>query len=114
MINFGIETLTSDEHPSKSNDAHFLFVEHEKCGKSTLLNSFFNRLKEPCPTLAISYQSCTVHVQENEKILHFWELGGGKNVKTILDTIITPEVEKNFYMFVCLDLMNFNYREEKT
>ncbi|KAK8885849.1 Cytoplasmic dynein 2 light intermediate chain 1 [Tritrichomonas musculus] len=104
--------LIADSEETKTslgaNDAHFLFVGHEKCGKSSLLNSFFNRLEEPRPTLALSYQSCTLHVQEIEKILHFWELGGGMNLEKILSTIITPEIEKNFYVFVVLDLMNFS------
>lgn len=104
--------LIAESEETKStlgaNDAHFLFIGHEKCGKSTLMNAFFNRMEEPRPTLAISYQSCTVHIQENDKILHFWELGGGEKLEPILNTIITPDIEKNFYVFVCLDLMSFN------
>ncbi|OHT02956.1 hypothetical protein TRFO_29768 [Tritrichomonas foetus] len=89
------------------NDAHFLFIGSTQCGKSTLQNAFFSRLEEPRPTLALSYQSCNVHVQDKDKTLHFWELGGGQKLEKILNTIVTPETQKNFYVFIVLDIMKY-------
>lgn len=90
------------------NDSHFLFIGGPKSGKSSLQNAFFNRTDDPRPTLALSYQSCNIHAQEQEKTLQFWELGSGMKLEQILNSIITPEIQKNFYVFICFNLNSFS------
>lgn len=65
---------------------------------------FLTPADEPPPTLALSYQSCSIRSGEIEKILHFWELGSGKKLESVLDTIITPETRKGFSIFICFDI----------
>ena len=87
-----------------SKDKHFLFVGSEKCGKSSLQNSFFGRSDEPPATLALGYQSCLLHSQDCDQLLHFWELGAGKGLEKILDTIVTKDNMPNFVIFICFNL----------
>lgn len=90
-----------------SKDKNFLFVGSEKCGKSSLQNSFFGRSDEPPATLALGYQSCLLHTQDSDQLLHFWELGAGKGLEPILDTIVTKDNMANFVIFICFDLTKF-------
>lgn len=88
-----------------AGDSHLLFVGSEKSGKTTLQNLFFGRVEDRIqPTLALNYQSCTVRASGREIVLHFWELGGGLQLESILDTVITENTQKDFIIFVCIDL----------
>ncbi|OHT03150.1 hypothetical protein TRFO_06815 [Tritrichomonas foetus] len=87
-----------------AGDPNMLFVGSEKSGKTSLLNIFFKRQEEPHPTLALTYQSCGVKVAGRPITLHAWELGGGLQLESILDTIVTENTQNGFLIFICLDL----------
>ncbi|KAH0794539.1 cytoplasmic dynein 2 light intermediate chain 1 [Histomonas meleagridis] len=90
-----------------ASEPNFLFVGSERSGKTTLQNIFFNKADDqPHPTLALSYQSCTVKVSGHSHTLHFWELGGGLQLDRILDTIISESSKPNFLIFICINLTN--------
>ena len=89
-----------------AGDPHILFVGSEKSGKSTLQNMFFGKSDDPMPTLALNYQSCNIKVSNRAITLHLWELGGGLQLESILDTTVTPETQAGFVVFICMDLMS--------
>ena len=89
-----------------AGDPHLLFVGAEKSGKSTLQNMFFGKSDEPLPTLALNYQSCNIKVSNRSITLHLWELGGGLQLESILDTTVTSETQPGFVIFICMDLMS--------
>lgn len=87
-----------------AGDPNLLFIGSEQSGKTSLLNIFFSRQEEPQPTLALTYQSCNVKVQGRSIPLHAWELGGGLQLESILDTIVTENTQPGFVIFICFDL----------
>ena len=89
-----------------AGDPHLLFVGSEKSGKSTLQNIFFGKGDEPVPTLALNYQSCNIKVSGRSITLHLWELGGGLQLESILDTIVTEATQPSFVIFISMDLMS--------
>lgn len=89
-----------------TGDPHLLFVGSEKSGKTTLQNIFFGRSDEPSPTLALTYQSCNIKVSNRSVTLHLWELGGGVQLESILDTVVTEQTQLGFVIFVCVNLMS--------
>lgn len=97
-----------------SKDKNFLFVGSEKCGKSSLQNGFFGRSDEPPATLALGYQSCLIHTQDSDQMVHFWELGAGQKLEKILDTIVTKDNAANFAIFICFNLVRYSTMVEAT
>jgi GTPase SAR1 family protein len=89
-----------------SGDPHLLFVGGEKSGKTSLQNIFLSRNEDPVPTLALTYQNVTIKASSRSMTLHFWELGGGLQLDSILNTIVTPQTQPGFLIFVCFDLMS--------
>jgi energy-coupling factor transporter ATP-binding protein EcfA2 len=103
-----ISEQASSTPKATSSEHHLLFVGSEGCGKTTLQNSFFGRTEDGSTTLALSYQSCSIGLgsssDASERCLHFWELGGGSKLEKLLNTIITPENQVRFSVFICVDL----------
>lgn len=89
-----------------AGDPNLLFVGAEKSGKTSLMNLFFGKQEEPQPTLALTYQSASIKASGRSILLHAWELGGGLHLESILKTIITKNAQKNFLIFISLDLSN--------
>jgi len=89
-----------------AGDPHILFVGGEKSGKSTLQLMFAGRSDEAPATLALNYQSLTVKMNNRLITLHLWELGGGLQLESILDTIVTSDTQRGFVVFVCVNLMS--------
>jgi dynein light intermediate chain 2 len=89
-----------------AGNPHLLFLGGEQSGKSSLQLAFFGKLEEPPPTLALSYQSCTIKVSSRPVTLHLWELGSGLQLDRILDSIVTDETRPGFTIFICMNLMS--------
>lgn len=99
-----IEHETEPIKPYGAGDSHVLFVGGEQSGKSSLINQFFGRGDSTYPTLALAYQCCNLKVNGKEKVLHFWELGGGVQMESLIPTIATEDTISGFVVFVCFDL----------
>lgn len=87
-----------------AGDRHILLVGGEQSGKTSLQSQFFRQTDEPRPTLALNYQSCRANVGGQPAPLHFWELGGGVQLESLLDAIVTNDTRPGFFIFICLDL----------
>jgi len=86
------------------DDYHVLIVGGEKSGKTSLMSSFFGKQEDTVQTLGFLYQSVSFSASNKEKLLHFWELGGGIKMESLLDTIILPETQNLFSIMVCMNL----------
>ena len=89
--------------PYGAGDSHILFVGKSQSGKTALQNVFFGKSDETSPTPVLAYQSCGIKVNGKEKTLHFWELGD-INLEGVLQSVVTPETQAGFTIFVCFDL----------
>ena len=86
-----------------ANDSHILFVGKSQSGKTALQNVFFGKSDETTPSLVLSYQSCGIKVNGKERTLHFWELGD-TSLEGVLSSVVTPQTQERFTIFVCFDL----------
>ena len=64
---------------------------------------FFGKSDETIPTVALAYQCCNIKANGKEKTLHFWELGD-LLLEGILTSIVNPQTQKGFTVFICFDL----------
>lgn len=93
-----------DPKPYGAGDSHVLFIGGEQSGKTSLINQFLGGNDSTIPTLALAYRCCNLKVNGKEKILHFWEIGGGVQMESLIPTIATPYTQKGFVIFLCFDL----------
>lgn len=73
-------------------------------GKSTVVNTFFDREEIPKPTLALeySYGRRTGHLQK--QVLNIWELGSLENSEQLLKVPLKSHCMSNFAAIIMLDL----------
>ena len=86
-----------------AGDSHILFLGKSQSGKTALQNMFFGKSDETNPTIVLAYQSCGIKVNGKEKTLHFWELGE-ITFEGVLQSVVTPETQNGFTIFLCFDL----------
>ena len=87
-----------------AGDPNILFVGSEKSGKTSILNEYLSLQENVQETLALTYHNKGIEINGDMTPLHVWELGGGLQLESILDTVVNESTQSNFLIFICLDL----------
>lgn len=89
-------------------DINILFLGNKKVGKTTLIQRLLKRdekdLSAPKPTTALEYSHGQRTERNQVKMAHFWELGGGQQLASLLDVLITPDNIHTVLVVLTLDL----------
>jgi len=97
---------TSSQAMPDQQDINVVFLGNKKVGKSTLIQKFVKRedTSTPKPTTALEYTHGKREERNQVKMAHFWELGGGQQLASLLDVLITPENIHTVLLVVTVDL----------
>eukprot|EP01006_Ploeotia_vitrea_P008940 TRINITY_DN21160_c0_g1_i1.p2 TRINITY_DN21160_c0_g1~~TRINITY_DN21160_c0_g1_i1.p2 ORF type:complete len:357 (+),score=33.28 TRINITY_DN21160_c0_g1_i1:52-1122(+) len=86
-------------------DVNVLVVGNKGAGKTTLINKFRREdVPQPKPTTALEYSHSKREEGKMVKVAHFWELGGGTQLSSLLDVVITPETVHTLLVIIVADL----------
>lgn len=90
----------------EQQDTNVLFVGSKGCGKTTLINKFLRKDDGvvPKPTTALEYTHAKREEAKVVKVAHLWELGGGAQLNSLMDVVITPENIHTVMVVVVVDL----------
>jgi len=88
---------------SEAAETNVLVIGGRGAGKTTLIQRFVNK-DEPHPTTALEY--CFGRREEGKKtqIVHFWEIGGGSELHSLLDIVVKPELIHTISVVIVCDL----------
>ncbi len=83
-----------------------MFLGEKSCGKSTLINLFKGSQKEEAPkaTYAMEYSFVKRTTNNRKEVIHFYELGGGKELSNLASVPLTQEALKSIVYIVLVDL----------
>jgi len=84
----------------------FVFLGEKRCGKTSLIEKFFDETPKDNPdsTTALEYRSSVRTVEEKKLTLNTYELGGGRNISSMISSCISTESLQDTCMCVCVDL----------
>jgi len=89
-------------------EASIVFLGARSAGKSTLIHSYMFKDKEdtPKPTTSLDYKytRSSVGMSMEKDLSHFWELGGGRKLVSLLDICVTPETLQHTFAIITVDL----------
>eukprot|EP01002_Notosolenus_urceolatus_P003190 NODE_1839_length_1285_cov_57.241909_g1522_i0.p1 GENE.NODE_1839_length_1285_cov_57.241909_g1522_i0~~NODE_1839_length_1285_cov_57.241909_g1522_i0.p1 ORF type:complete len:369 (+),score=134.30 NODE_1839_length_1285_cov_57.241909_g1522_i0:61-1167(+) len=97
---------SSGQNVPDQQDINVLILGNKGVGKSTLVQRFIKRedTTEPLPTVALEYNHGKKEERNQVKMAHFWELGGGQQLASLLDVCITPENIHTVLVMIVVDL----------
>ena len=97
------QIIQSQQPPNaqEQQDTNILFVGNRGSGKTTLINKFIRKDENtpPKPTTALEYTHAKREEAKVVKVAHLWELGGGQQLNSLMDVVITPE---NIHTVLCV------------
>jgi len=89
-------------------EASICFIGPRGCGKSTLIHAYMFKDKEdtPKPTTSLDYKytRSSVGMSMEKDLSHFWELGGGRKLVSLMDICVTPETLQHTFAIITVDL----------
>jgi len=90
----------------KNTDRIGVFLGEKSCGKSTLINLLKGAQKEEVPkaTYAMEYSFVKRTTNNRKEVVHFYELGGGKELAELVPVPLTKETYKNIVYIILVDL----------
>lgn len=96
------------EAKNSTREASIVFIGPRHAGKSTLIHSYMFKDKEdtPKPTTSLDYKytRSSVGMSMEKDLSHFWELGGGRSLVTLMDICLTPDTLAHTFIIITLDL----------
>eukprot|EP01065_Artemidia_motanka_P029921 TRINITY_DN3597_c0_g3_i1.p1 TRINITY_DN3597_c0_g3~~TRINITY_DN3597_c0_g3_i1.p1 ORF type:complete len:413 (+),score=125.59 TRINITY_DN3597_c0_g3_i1:89-1240(+) len=77
----------------ETQEINVLVIGSKGSGKSTLIQRFIKRddSSAPRPTTALEYSHGRKEEGKKTQIVHFWEIGGGPELHSLMDVVLTPE-----------------------
>lgn len=100
--------IESKEGSNSLREASIVFVGSRTSGKSTLIHSYMFKDKgdTPKPTTSLDYKytRSSVGMSMEKDLSHFWELGGGRKLVSLMDICITPETLPHTFAIITVDL----------
>lgn len=90
----------------EQQDNNILIVGNKGSGKTTLINKFIRKEESgnPKSTTALEYTHAKREEAKVVKVAHLWELGGGEQLNSLMDVVITPENIHTVMVVVVADL----------
>eukprot|EP01062_Namystynia_karyoxenos_P017244 TRINITY_DN16337_c0_g1_i1.p1 TRINITY_DN16337_c0_g1~~TRINITY_DN16337_c0_g1_i1.p1 ORF type:complete len:400 (+),score=176.49 TRINITY_DN16337_c0_g1_i1:77-1201(+) len=90
----------------ETQDINILVIGSKGSGKSTLIQRFLKKddSSQPRPTTALEYTHGKKEEGKKVQIVHFWEIGGGQELHSLIDVVITPENIHTVSVVVVCDL----------
>lgn len=104
--------LSSLPYPSdfsfldKNTDRIGVFLGEKSSGKTTLINLLKGAQKDEGPkaTYAMEYSFVKRTTNNRKEVVHFYELGGGKELAELVSVPLTKETYKNIVYIISVDL----------
>eukprot|EP00756_Hemistasia_phaeocysticola_P021940 Hpha_TRINITY_DN15803_c3_g2::TRINITY_DN15803_c3_g2_i1::g.189845::m.189845/K10417/DYNC2LI; dynein light intermediate chain 2, cytosolic len=95
------------KHSDEVQETNVLVIGGRGAGKTTLVQRFVKKDDSgaaPRPTTALEY--CFGRREEGKKtqIVHFWEIGGGSELHSLLDIVVKPEQIHTIVVVIVCDL----------
>lgn len=99
-------TAQAPPNAQEQQDTNVLFVGAKGSGKTSLIQKLIRKddVGETRPTTALEYTHARKEEGKALKVAHFWELGGGDKLHTLVDVVITPENIHTVLVVICCDL----------
>jgi len=90
----------------KQQDVNVVVLGNKQVGKSTLISRVRSRedTSVPKPTAALEYSHMRREDRGQVKVAHFWELGGGQQLSSLLDVAITEHNIHTCIVVLVIDL----------
>eukprot|EP00906_Rhabdomonas_costata_P029781 RCo042069 len=89
-------------------DVNVLVLGSKGCGKTTLIQRFLHKddgtSGAPKPTAALEYTHARREEAKVVKVAHIWELGGGQQLSSLVDIVVTPENIHTVLVVIVADL----------
>eukprot|EP01013_Petalomonas_cantuscygni_P023504 TRINITY_DN44978_c0_g1_i1.p1 TRINITY_DN44978_c0_g1~~TRINITY_DN44978_c0_g1_i1.p1 ORF type:complete len:388 (-),score=87.29 TRINITY_DN44978_c0_g1_i1:225-1388(-) len=91
---------------SEQQDINIVVLGNKHVGKSTIIQRFAKKddTSTPKPTAALEYSHLKREDRGQVKMAHFWELGGGTQLSSLLDVVITDQNIHTVVVVLVLDL----------
>lgn len=90
----------------KQQDVNVVVLGNKQVGKSTIISKIRSRedTSVPKPTAALEYSHMRREDRGQVKVAHFWELGGGQQLSSLLDVAITEHNIHTCLVVLVVDL----------
>jgi len=90
----------------KNTDRIGVFLGEKSSGKTTLINLLKGAQKDEGPkaTYAMEYSFVKRTTNNRKEVVHFYELGGGKELAELVSVPLTKETYKNIVYIISVDL----------
>mmetsp|Transcript_10803 Transcript_10803/g.26215 ORF Transcript_10803/g.26215 Transcript_10803/m.26215 type:complete len:347 (-) Transcript_10803:314-1354(-) len=92
--------------PARAIESEVIVVGGKQAGKTSLINTFMNKVDAPKPTTALDYKYARYSPKDGQSaiVANIWELAGDTQLAQLLDVVLVPQRLARSQVVIVVDL----------